>query len=525
MVDIADAIWALNITFGSDRLLFRGLTADFGDLDDSTFPTKQQTPNTLPGRSGPFHFIVNHEWIGTTSVSTTDRENDAKVIDLDSDDGNIKIYTVSSCGSGCTFGMVSVSVSADADTEIRYLNVAADFNQDGRFGMYPVGNKFQHEWLLINLPVMISSTQKNVGSSFRIVDQTALNLKPCIRATLSTELIDPAIFGISGWDGSGPGTGFLRGETEDHCPPDPGVPFPSQQVNTSAGIWFPVWPPEEIPPVPWPTPKGPFIDRPGGPIVPLEPPDTQKDVESYPPLLPEEEDASKPFAEPPPVSELPVFIYNARTPEPGVPDNKQIDTNDCAPTAAANSIEYLLKKAGVSTTGLGHEKLKEIMSPEPDPDEQPPPKKTGMMDMENGTGTSIDGFKNGKKLASDALNDTGKGIETGTTILPSFMNIYNAVNAGKDVEIAIAYEGSSPPSGHMVVVTGATLDQNGNMTLTFVDPGNPVAGEQTYTITNGAPAGTSEATGNGGLRVNNYPLSNGKPAVIRHLIEEELVDR
>jgi len=467
VVDLSDAIWVLNILTGSNKLLFRGLTADFGDLDDATFPTLQLTQNTLPGRSGPHHFDVSHEWIGSAPASTTDTEVDAKVIDLDTDDGVVKIYTVSSCGTGCTYGMVSVTVSCDTDPAVRYLNVAADLNHDGQFSMYPVPTvpgKFQHEWLLINMPVMSPGSQGTVGSSFRIVDPQALVAAPCVRATLSTEMIDPNTFGLTGWDGSGPGIGFSRGETEDHCPQTPGDPFPSQSITTATGVWFPVWPPKDIPPLQWPPPSGPHIDGPSGPLLPLSPPGSQKDVESYPPITAEEEDGSRPFAEPPVSGDPDPFLYKAKITTPKMPNNKQTGDVDCAPTAAANSIEYLMNKAGLSTTGFEHGELKEIMSPSSG---------NGMMDAENGTGTTISGFRNGKRLASEALAGQGKGIKTSTTSNPSFMNIYEAVNAGKDVEIAIAYEVSDPPGGHMVVVTGATMDRNGNMTLTFVDPGDP----------------------------------------------------
>ncbi len=495
-------------------LLLKELTADFGDLDDTTFPTKKRTDNTFSGRTGPYHIDVTHEWIGNAASSTTDKETDAKVIDNDFDDGVIHLYKVNSCGVDCSIGMFSVGIGTDSDPAIRYLNVAADFNHDGHFAMYPAGSKFQHEWLIRNLPVLFVGKQGRVGSSFRIVDPLALMTIPCVRMTLATEMVDPAEFGPMGWDGSGPVGGFSRGETEDQCPQNSSIPFPVQLWPVGSGVRFPVYT-HDPPAVPFPIPNGPYVDEPGGPIIESPPPAEIKDLESYPPETAEEEDASKPFVEPAGTSSNP-FLYEAIIADPDMVDNKQTGDNDCMPTAAANSIEYLLKKAGINS-GIDHEGWKSIMSPAGDPPD-------GMMDVANGEGTTVKGYRKGKSLASNALSAEAKTIRTERTENPSFMNIYNAVNEGKDVEIAISYQISTPPEGHMVVVTGATMDHNGNMTLTFVDPGNEEAGEQTYTITNGAPAGSDEIKDRGGLKVNNYPGAKEKTALIEFLFVEELAD-
>ena len=498
-------------------LLLGEKAADFGDLDDATFPTRRKSSNCLPGRSGPYHLNVSHEWIGMGLSSTTDKELDARVIDKDFDDGIVNIYAVNSCGPGCTIGQVSVSVGRDSDSAIRYLNVAADLNHDGQFSFYPAAGKFQHEWLLINLPIMTTSRQSMVGGVFRIVDPLVLTQTPCVRITLTTEMIDPLSFGITGWDGSGPAGGFARGETEDICPQNPTDPFPVKSWTTGTGVKFPVYT-VDPPAVPFPLPHGPFVDAPGGPpVVDIPPPPEKKDIHSYPPpATVEEEDASKPFAAPPVTAKPDPFLYRAVIDTPKMADNKQSEENDCMPTAAANSIEYLLNRAGVSS-GLSHADLKGIMSPEGDPPD-------GMMDAPGGTGTTVPGFRRGKRLASGALASHGKAIKTDTTLEPSFLNIYNAVNEGKDVEIAISYEDSDPPEGHAVIVTGVTMDHNGNMTMTFVDPGNEAAGEQTYTVTNGAGRSDPQAINNGGLRVDDFPGAGDKVAVIKHLFVEELVD-
>ena len=96
-------------------------SADFGDFTGGAIPTTRAA-------GGPYHVDVTHEWIGTNSGTTT-VETDAKAVD--EDDGAITISSAFVDGAFGNLGRVTVPVTTDTDTTIRYLNVAADLNNDG----------------------------------------------------------------------------------------------------------------------------------------------------------------------------------------------------------------------------------------------------------------------------------------------------------------------------------------------------------------------------------------------------------
>ncbi|SHJ12706.1 hypothetical protein SAMN02745216_01089 [Desulfatibacillum alkenivorans DSM 16219] len=514
--------------------------ADFGDLDDAStnFPTTLGTQNAAAGRTGPYHRNVSHEWIGSGPSSTTDTELDAKTIDLDFDDADFDIYPISSNSQPTGVGVIRIPIGTDSDTAVRYLNVAADLNNDGRFQSYGTLPNRQHEWIVVNLPIQHQGGQRDISTSFALTDPNALIAFPCIRITLTTEMIDPALFGDNGWDGSGPAGGFARGETEDWCfGPQGETVTTTYDWPLAYGIQPPVW---EVPPLQWPEPEPPIYDPPDNPVPPgFAPPGGKiQDGGGNHPVT----QAPGPMAEPAGFQKA--FKKQAHIPE--MIGTKQEGDYDCAPTCGSNSVTYLLEKARLigdiqeaaysenpetaariadsifegipewpnHAEEFVREKLKQAM------------KDGGMMDAANNKGTTPDGFLVGKKAASNALKAAaGIGLTTKGRENACFNNIFQAVSKGRDVEVVLTFKPeSTPPEGHMVIVTGATMDHNGNLTLTFVDPLHREKGEQTYTVGNGAEKGSDTAVNKSGLEVKNYPGSGGKRAVITHLFEEYLTD-
>ena len=125
--------------------------ADYGDAPDPSYPSLYNTTSTTdPNRRGPYHIDVSQEWIGTSPVSATTVEIDALVPDRDFDDGAIPLERALIDGSSIAQGYVTVpiTISASADTSIRYLNVAADLDQGGTWQAYsPSPGITQEEWV------------------------------------------------------------------------------------------------------------------------------------------------------------------------------------------------------------------------------------------------------------------------------------------------------------------------------------------------------------------------------------------
>jgi len=519
-------------------------TADFGDLDDSTFPTKLGTGSSPFGRPGPYHHVTGMEFVGPSPNTVTEEAN-ALDPDGDADDATVSIHRVTAGGAATSLGMVSVDITTGADAATRFLNIAADLDNSGNFARYDLGGSFQHEWLVANMPICFVGQTRTVSATFRLADPVALAAFPPVRITLSTRPIDPAIFGDEGWDGSGPMGGFDRGETEDWLPGS--SPTPAAPATANWQPYFPV-PEYLLPdpnPNPNPNPNPPVSDPPGQfphggpaspPIVKVEDPES---------IFPED-DAPEP--DPPMTAPEPV---ETQTDEPDLkrgadiddmPDHKQPPGSyECGPTAAANSVQYLLDKAGILSTWQESGTPEGTPPPGTDPFDNIPKlddvggdltaweetlherikagmsKAGGMMDDPEGTTTA--GFRNGKAIASADLKEkTGQEIETTPQTSPSFESLYQAVKEGKDVEILMGFYDADKNrvGGHYVVVTGATEDENGNLTLTFTDPAAP-PGQQTFTVSN-----RQGNTTGGGLVVNNYPCGNGRTAQIERMFAERI---
>ena len=137
--------------------------ADFGDLPDPGFPTLRD-----PVSTGPYHLDVSHEAIGVT-LGTTTTEPDAKFSDEDDGFPYIGISNIMLGGVFSQGGKVSVPVTTDNDSAIRYLNVVADLNGDGVFQSYTSGLYTQHEWLACNVPILFQNATKVVSSYFTLL--------------------------------------------------------------------------------------------------------------------------------------------------------------------------------------------------------------------------------------------------------------------------------------------------------------------------------------------------------------------
>ena len=255
---------ALNRTVCAGLLVFlvagmvavpTALAADFGDAPDPTFPSLLGTSSSkLPGRTCPYHLRLTQEWIGTSEQSTTTSEMDALVTDGDFDDGMIGLDRALVDGKPTGTGYISVPItfSEDADESLRYLNVVADLNRDGKWASYPCGvsGDIQMEWVAENVAVPPSPGKTvRVHVPFFLCDPSVAPPYHGIwvRCTLTTEYIDPRQFLEEGWDGTGPLEGFERGETED-C-----------RVSLSDHTLFPV-------------PTGVVVREPGAPAPPPPPP-------------------------------------------------------------------------------------------------------------------------------------------------------------------------------------------------------------------------------------------------------------
>lgn len=291
--------WGLVFTF---FLVFSGCgnaqnqeAFDFGDLQDPSFPTlSNSTSSRVPGRVGPFHADITQEWIGFGISTTTTLEPEALTVNQDQDDGFVRLLqpVVGAQDSRVVLVTVPVTVAPDADGTLRYLNVAADFDRSESFERYAVGERFQEEWIVVNLAVSIPPGRTElVSSPYVIVDNGAYTGLVCTRATLTTVPIDPAIFvDQGGWDGSGPNGGFARGETEDHCPTvqefewhpqgtgvfiPPATPFPGELIPIPK-------PPVIVPP----NKRPPFIEPDPNPkrkkLPPQDPPGEDPEEDKTP---------------------------------------------------------------------------------------------------------------------------------------------------------------------------------------------------------------------------------------------------
>ncbi|MCE9626158.1 MAG: hypothetical protein K8R69_12035 [Deltaproteobacteria bacterium] len=272
----------------------------------------------------------------------TTAEPDALVVDRDSDDGFIRFGQpmIDGQATRSAFVSVPVSIAANADFTLRFLNVAADINGDGKFQSYSAGDRTQDEWVVVNLPVSLPPGSSEVLSSpFIVVDIAKFSEGFCARATLTTEPIEPALFdGVGGWDGSGPEGGFLRGETEDHCVQ--AQTFPWQETGTGTFIPPPVTP---LPVVKLPVPKDPKKTPPNKPPPFIEPELKRKKIPPQDPPGKNPEDDKPPRRDAIFTEVLKRNNYIPRDQGVKISTAKQ-GPNECVPTATANSLKYLLDK-------------------------------------------------------------------------------------------------------------------------------------------------------------------------------------
>jgi hypothetical protein len=323
------------------------------------------------------------------------------------------------------------------------------------------------------------------------------------RATLTTEIIDPTIFGIAGWNGTGPVGGFLRGETEDHnisvedhtlFPVPPGlIPNPPPGF-CGDGIVQP-WRGEQCDP-----PDGVTCDancqlipqpQPGfcgdGIVQPwrgeqCDPPDGVT-CDANCQLIPQPSD--------------PVPVDGIE--KEGVPDIPQ-GCNECAPTSAANSLYFLGKAHGFS------DKL-------PGSPDNPRPLIEELKKRMNWTceGVTAANFTKGKKNITKYLK---LPIEThcqgdGEGQIPTVDFICSELEKCQDVELGMAFDGGG---GHMVTVVGYTKYSDGSVKLKIHDPDDNLTGDANYWV--GQRSG-------GYLSLINYQQHHQKRkrSMVRHTIQ------
>lgn len=509
--------------------------ADFGDLADPSFPTLRYSASSrVAGRTGPRHLDSSQEWIGSSSTT----ESEARLVDQDQDDGFVRLMqpTINGSDTRIAFATVPITIAAGGDNRVRYLNVAADFNRNGEFRRYPVGNRTQEEWIVVNLVVSIPAGKSDlVSSPYVLVDPRARDGMVCTRATLTTEPIEPSLFtSVGGWDGSGPAEGFLRGETEDHCPTFQRFAWQSRKT----GFFTPPMIPELI--IRRPPPQQPPVVIPPTQMPPFPQPQPKKfKIPPHPPRGEDPQDDKTPRQEAVFTDVLKRNDYIPRDQGVDVPRAKQGE-NECVPTSTANSVRYLLNKRkkdepGAPTAGaesLTAEQLREFF-------------KTAM-GTTAADGTEINpasptapGFLAGKAAFSQQFRadtgSTGGGLETSYAENPSWQMICDCVSRGEDVEIEIgAYDpatGEEDRLGHMVQVIGCNRLASGELELVLNDPAlededsNNGMGTITVPVSNGAPLQSSDSMAQGGLEITHFPvpLENPRTLIIRRLFCEKLL--
>ncbi len=529
--------------------------ADFGDLPDPGFPTLRYSPSARTGMTGPYHLDVTHEWIGVSPRSTTTLEGDAKVVDRDEDDGWISIQSVVVGGVVTGLGRVCVPITTDTDSTIRYLNVAADLNHDGVFRTYYIGDQPQIEWIMQNVPILFVDQTQIVSTTFSLVDTQALLSSPCARATLTTEAINWEFYGEAGWDGAGPVGGFERGETEDHCAHTAGTAFLREPAWWSGALpprgGRPPdngLPPDGGPPPPQPsTTRSPFVlttKRAGPPAAAAVA--AAAGAGAQPPAAAAAGNAAAAQAAPPIPGAKPVItdiLARSASINAPMPDIVQGE-NECVPTAAADSLRYLMDQSETTkrlpdgegkTPDEFNRWLKEKLAKE--------------MNTDSGKGTYDNGFRAGKGWVSKWLSEKARGYSISTAPPkenPSFNDIFQALKDGNNVEITLEIaeldekgkpirgdkDGNPVVNRHNVVVVGASIDKYGKQTLKIIDPAPvTVVDENGKVIRKDQPGSTrtppkpttyevsnshnpvkkkDEAEGGGGLVIRNFPAGKSK---------------
>ncbi|HAV65432.1 MAG TPA: hypothetical protein DCY13_24030 [Verrucomicrobiales bacterium] len=223
------------------------LSAPMGDYGDApegapaypgvtgAFPTLFATVNSVLNRPGAHALVTGVETLGRTVSRETDAgdlsdpDGVPNLEDADSDERMFLAWNPNT--SPATAHLIfDVSVAIDAADEDRHVNLLFDFDQNGAWSGAAAGT----EWAVKNFVVRVApgSRATLVSPGFRWGLPERPPTLVWMRAALTPETIDPATFGLPGWDGSG---AFASGEIEDAkvylkgcpgvgCPPPPGGP-------------------------------------------------------------------------------------------------------------------------------------------------------------------------------------------------------------------------------------------------------------------------------------------------------------
>jgi hypothetical protein len=191
---------------------------DYGDArDDVTtgYPTLYTSTNTLAGRRGPYHRNIDDGLIGP-SPNSVNVEAAAQVVDMDIDDGTPFFYVELVSLPAPTWFSIDVSVDANAPDQTRYLNVLIDHNNDNDWAeIFDPFTGHWTEWVMQNRAVRVPPGETRRIQSSEFGFSPDLLLFPVqVRVTITPDPIDPGA--LAEWDGSGPDTGFVSGETEDY---------------------------------------------------------------------------------------------------------------------------------------------------------------------------------------------------------------------------------------------------------------------------------------------------------------------
>ena len=113
---------------------------------------------------------------------------------------SIAMVRVGMFGEKTDFGFVKVPIT-DKESDMKYLNVAADLNGDGEFAAYRTGEKTQVEWLVQNMPVRFLG--EAIAYAFFFPDKSADDRLTTdgalVRAVLTSEPLE-----TDEWDGTVP---------------------------------------------------------------------------------------------------------------------------------------------------------------------------------------------------------------------------------------------------------------------------------------------------------------------------------
>ncbi|MEK7794229.1 MAG: hypothetical protein AAB353_06855, partial [Candidatus Hydrogenedentota bacterium] len=188
-----------------------GLAGNVASPVSGQYPSLLNTTNTVDGRTGPYHDPIEEEWLGDAN-DFVDAEDDSNQVDVDPFDDGFRGFFFLAIGVPIpTWAIYEVTVAPDAPNVARFLNVAMDFNLNGKWA-----NQTVPEHVVIDAPVSTApgTTDILAFGPFGYGNSLAFAFPTWIRGTLTRAAID--LTGLSnGWDGSGPDAGLGHGETED----------------------------------------------------------------------------------------------------------------------------------------------------------------------------------------------------------------------------------------------------------------------------------------------------------------------